>query len=204
MTVAAVVAAAGPLGYIALTVLLGAFEPGYDPLHDTQSELGAVDAAHPTVMNVLGFMALGLAMLAFAVAYAGRLRRGWATWAAAALVALAGIGMVVVGFLPCDSGCVDVTTTGRLHGVLSAPGAIGLPLAAMLSARTLAIDGRFRLRWSVVSFVVGALSLASGPLVQAEVVDANGLLQRLGMWPPLLWMSTLAWRLARSEPPPDR
>lgn len=51
--------------------------------------------------------------------------------------------MVVVGFLPCDAGCVDVTATGWLHGAFSALGAIGLPLAMMISARVFRVDGRF-------------------------------------------------------------
>ena len=42
--VAAVVGTAGPPLYLALTLVLGTLEPGYDVVRDTQSELGAVDA----------------------------------------------------------------------------------------------------------------------------------------------------------------
>ncbi len=195
-TVAAALGTVGPPAYLALTVLLGLLEPGYDVLRDTQSELGAVDAAHPAAMNVGGFMGLGVSLLAVSVAYALVLRGGWATRVAAGLVAVAGVGMVVVGFFPCDSGCVDVTTTGTLHGILSAPGAVALSSAAVLSARVLALDGRFGPWWSWASFVVGILGLCSGPLVALELLgDANGLLQRAGMWPALLWAAALSWRL---------
>jgi hypothetical membrane protein len=195
-TVAATLGTAGPLAYLALTVVLGLLEPGYDVLRDTQSELGAVDAAHPTAMNVGGFMGLGVSLLGVSVAYVLVLRGCWATWVAGGLVAVAGVGMVVVGFFPCDSGCVDATLTGRLHGILSAPGAIALSGAAVLSARVLALDGRFGRSWSWASFVIGLLALCSGPLVALELLgDANGLLQRAGMWPPLLWAAALSWRL---------
>jgi hypothetical protein len=194
----AAIGAVGPLGYVLLTVVLGLAQAGYDPVRDTQSELGAVDAPFGTAMNVVGFMGLGLAILAFAGAYVLALRSGWATWSATGLLAVAGVGMVIVGFFPCDPGCVDVTATGRLHGVFSMPGAVGLPAAAMVSAWVFSRDPRFGRGWPAGSFVVGVLSLASGPLIQAGITqDANGLLQRLGMWPALLWMSLVSARLLR-------
>ncbi len=205
VTVLAVVAVAGPVLYIVLTVLLGLLWRGYDPIRDTQSELGAVDSPYQSVMNLAGFGGLGLSILAFAAAYAVVLRGGWAQWTAVSLMVVAGLGMVLVGFFPCDAGCVDVTATGRLHGVFSAPAAIGLPTAAIVSAWAFAYDGRFSRRWSVVSLVVGAVSLASGPVIAADVVTgANGLLQRAGMWPALLWMAAVSLRLlvmTRPGPP---
>ena len=57
-------------------------------------------------------------------------------------------------------------------------------------------DGRFGNGWQAVSFVVGALTLASGPVIQAGVVEgANGVLQRAGMWPALAWMTAVSTRL---------
>lgn len=191
-------AAVGPLGYILLTVVLGLAQAGYDPVLDTQSELGAVDAPYRTVMNVVGFMGLGLTILAFAGVYAMVLRSGWVTWLVVGLLTVAGVGMVIVGFFPCDAGCVDVTATGRLHGVFSMPGAIGLPAAAMVSGWVFSHDRRFGRGWPESSFVVGLVTLASGPMIQAGILEnANGLLQRLGMWPALLWMSLVSWKLLR-------
>jgi hypothetical membrane protein len=65
-----VVAAVGPAWFIALTLVLGVVCPGYDPIRYTTSELGAVDAPHQVLMNVAGFMCLGVSILAFA-------RRAW-------------------------------------------------------------------------------------------------------------------------------
>ena len=203
-----VVAGVGPVLYILLTVVLGLLWEGYDPIRDTQSELGAVDSPYQAVMNVAGFGGLGLSILAFAASYALVLRGGWPQAVAVILLGVAGAGMVIVGFFPCDPGCVDVTATGRLHGVFSAPGAIGLPAAASLSAWVFARDGRFSTRWQIVSLLVGLLTLASGPVIQAGVLtDANGLLQRAGMWPALLWMTAVSLRLlslTRRTPPPGR
>jgi hypothetical protein len=198
----ALVGGIGPIAYIGLVTVLGLLWSGYDPIHQTQSELGAVDAPNALVMNVLGFMGLGVVILAFAGAYLAILRGApWRLLAGVGLL-VAGAGMIVVGFFPCDPGCVDVTRTGELHGTFSMPGAIGLPAAAMLSAPAFRQDGRLGSRWQLTSFVIGALALASGPLIATETLPGyEGLVQRLAMWAPLLWMSAVSFRLARLSDP---
>ena len=185
----------GPIYYIAVTTVLGLLWEGYDPIRQTQSELGSVGAPHAAVMNVAAFMALGVVILAFAIAYATSVRGCMWTWLAVAALAFAGTGMVLVGFFPCDPGCVDVTPAGELHGTFSMPGAIGLPVAAMLSGPAFRRDGRFGPRWQVASFAIGALALASGPVIQAQLLpDVAGLLQRVAMWTPTAWMSLVSLR----------
>lgn len=57
-------------------------------------------------------------------------------------------------------------------------------------------------RWQVLSLLVGVLTLASGPVIQAGfLTDATCMLQRASMWPALLWITavflrllTLTWR----------
>jgi hypothetical protein len=60
----ALVGAVGPVGYLVLVTVLSMLWDGYDPIRDTQSELGAVDAPHRLVMNLAGFMGLGVSLLA--------------------------------------------------------------------------------------------------------------------------------------------
>lgn len=192
----AVVGIVGPLSYIALVVALGLLWDGYDPIRQTQSELGAVDSPYGDLMNVAGFMGLGFTILAFAVAYCLLLKGGWAQKLATVLLVVGGLGMVVVGFLPCDAGCVDVTRTSELHSIFSMPGAIGLPTAAMLSSLAFRTDGRFSAAWQVVSFWLGLLTLTSGPIIAAELIgEVDGAIQRAAMWAPLLWMAAVSWKL---------
>jgi hypothetical membrane protein len=192
----AMIGIVGPVSYVVLVTVLGFLWPGYDPIRQTQSELGAVDAPLGPVMNVAGFIALGLVVLAFAGVYLLVLRRGgWALAAVAALV-VAGVGLVVVGFFPCDAGCVDVTRTGELHSFFSMPPAIGLPVAMMLSAAAFREDGRLGASWQAASFALGALGLAAGPVIAAELAAGyDGLLQRVAMWVPVLWVSAVSLRL---------
>lgn len=192
----ALLAAVGPVYYIVLTTVLGMMWQVHDPIRDTQSELGAVDSPYRTIMNGGGFMVLGVCILAFVMAYAALLRGRWVKWLAVALLTVAGTGMVVVGFFPVDPGCVDVTATGRLHGTFSAPGAIGLPAGAMLSASVFRANRGFGVTAQMASFWMGLLTLASGPIVALGLVDdALGLLQRAGMWTPLAWMTAVAIRM---------
>lgn len=150
-------------------------------------------------MNFAGFSLLGIVLLVFAIVYRTSIPGGAWTWIATLLIVVAGLGMAIVGFFPCDPGCVDVTATGRLHAVFSMPGAIGLPLAMMISAGLCRGDSRFGRRWQVGSFVVGALGLVTGPIIAAGLLnDVDGLLQRATMWPPLLWTSAVALRVYRT------
>lgn len=186
----------GPPYYIALTVALGRLWVGYDPISQTQSELGAVDSPYRLLMNVGGFMVLGLSILAFSASYSLLLRRVLAKTFAAGLLVVAGVGMVAVGFFPCDPGCIDVTPAGRMHSLLSAPGAIGLPAAAVLSAVVFRGDPRFGTAWQVGSFWLGLVTLAAGPVIAADLIEAsNGVLQRATMWPLLIWMMAVSLKL---------
>lgn len=199
----ALVGIAGPICYIAFVSLLGLLWAGYDPIRQTQSELGAVDAPHGLLMNVAGFMALGVVILAFAAAYHLVLRPSPWRWVAAGLMVVAGVGMVTVGFFPCDAGCVDVTRTSELHSTFSMPGAIGLPAAVMLSSLVFRSDGRLGPTWQLSSLLLGLATLASGPIVAADLMpDHLGLLQRIGMWAPVLWMSAVSLRLNAMARPP--
>ena len=194
------IGATGPVYCIALTLVLGWAWEGYDPIQQTQSELGAIDAPNGNLMNIAGFMALGAIILFFAAAYAVEIHNSAWKLLAVGLLVLAGLGMVAVGFFPCDAGCVDVTATGRLHSTLSMPGAIGVPLAVMISSPALRADGRFGVGWQAASFWIGLVCLATGPVVALELLpDVDGLLQRFGMWLPLLWVSALSISLTRRE-----
>ncbi len=198
----ALIGAVGPVGYLVLVTVLGLLWDGYDPIRDTQSELGALDSPYRQVMNLAGFMGLGVSILAFAAAYYLLLASSWAKVLATGLLAIAGLGMVVVGFFPCDAGCVDVTATGRLHSIFSMPGAIGLPAAAMVSVLVFRRDGRLGTAWQLVSFWLGLAALVSGPLIATELVGGvNGLVQRAAMWTPLVWMVAVSIRLYRLARP---
>lgn len=200
----ALVGAVGPPLYVVLVAVLGLLWDGYDPVRDSMSELGGVAAPHGLVMNVAGFMGLGVAILAFAAAYHLLVLDGAWKVTATGLLAVAGVFMVVVGFFPCDAGCVDVTSTGRLHSITSTPQAIALPLAAMASAFAFGPDDRFGTAWQAFSGWLGLVSLGTGPVVAAGLLEpVAGLVQRAGIGLSLAWMTAVSLKLhALARPGP--
>ncbi|KGM13163.1 hypothetical protein N869_15780 [Cellulomonas bogoriensis 69B4 = DSM 16987] len=194
---AALLGAGGPLVVMAVVLVGGLVTPGYDPVRQTHSELGAVDSPVRWLVNLGAFVLLGVILLVFAAAYRTVLRPSpWREVATVCLV-VAGVGMVAVGFVPCDPGCVDVTATGRWHSALSAPGAVGVSSAMVLSGPALRRDGRFSRAWQRGSTWSGAVVLMTGPVIAAEVLaPVGGLLQRAAMGVALVWVSTVAVRLA--------
>ncbi len=73
--------------------------------------------------------------------------------------------MFFVGFLPCDEGCIDVTTTGKLHSITSIVPAVFLPLAAMTSVTVITNQPNWGVRWGHMSFYLGLFAMSSGPVM---------------------------------------
>jgi uncharacterized protein DUF998 len=137
-----------------------------------------------------------VAVLAVAAAYLLLLRHdGW-TVLAAGLLAFSSISLVATGFLPCDAGCVDVSTTSSLHSLTSTTSAIGLPLAAIVSTVVFRRSRWFGSGWQVFSFRAGLISLATGLIVGIGLLDATlGLAQRAAMGLGLLWLLIVSTKL---------
>lgn len=95
--------------------------------------------------------------------------------------------MFLVGFLPCDSMCIDITIVGRLHSITSTVSAILIPIAIMVFAYPLLkIYGK---NWGYFSFYIELASILAGPLMFIEVLsNYTGLIQRIGIGLSLLWI----------------
>jgi hypothetical protein len=140
-------------------------------------------------------------MTLFGVALFHEVGRGALPWLGFALVLIAGAFMFAVGFFPCDPGCIDVTQTGRLHSLTSTVPAIALPLAAIVMATP--ITRRWGALWGWLSFGLGMLSMASGPIMFLPAAASMlGLVQRLGIGLSLLWMVVISVQALRATPGP--
>ena len=110
--IGALAAIGGPLLYAAVVGVTGYLTPGYDPLTQWISELGATGALYADLFNVLGPGIFGLLSVVFAAGFWRALKGGPLAFAAAALVTIAGIAGILDGVFPCDPGCVPVTGFG--------------------------------------------------------------------------------------------
>ncbi|MCB0689607.1 MAG: DUF998 domain-containing protein [Saprospiraceae bacterium] len=182
---------------------LAALWTGYDSIIQHMSELGGVESPYMTIMNVAGFMGVGILILIFSYGFF-TVEFTKNTWYKLATVFLwiAGIFMVIVGFFPCDAGCIDVTTTGQLHSLTSIPQSIALPLAIVFAAFGHQMETVWNKSWFGISLVLGFGSLLMGPLMSSGQYDAYvGLLQRIGIGFCLLWIGFYSVRQLKSKNP---
>lgn len=177
----------GPIFYFLLLGTLGFLWNGYNPVLQSMSEIGSVVSPYKNWMNYLGFSLLGIVIVIFGIGVLREFSKGSLQYLSGFLISVAGVSMFAVGFFPCDAGCIDVTMTGKLHSLTSTVPSIALPLAAMVLATVL--SRRWGRRWGYVSFWLGFLSMAAGPLMFLPDSAAYlGFIQRIGIGFSLLWM----------------
>ncbi len=183
-----------PIFFFTLLTILGLLWNGYNPISTGMSEIGAIDSPFRDIMNYLGFSLLGFFIIVFSIGFKLYFKKNLTLTIAFILLLIGGIFMFSVGFLPCDSQCIDVTLTGELHSITSIISAILIPIAVMLSAYPISKEwGKI---WGYGSFFLGILSMASGPIIFVEYLNNfTGLIQRLGIGFSLLWIFITSLRI---------
>lgn len=210
----AIASIAGQLVWFATVLVAGFAEPGYSPLRDAVSFLGARDAAHPWVFNA-AVAVWGCAFLAAAAALmlddppgVRGLRRGLGP----ALIGLTGVAQILAGFpfpadcrASIDAGCRALEEAGRLswrhyaHGWSYLLGSFALLLSVFAMAWRLRGDRRWG-RADAFAAAAGALAVVIFGvlffLTPDEPGGHYGLVQRLaliagGGWVLLLTLGLL-------------
>ncbi len=185
----------GPIIYALVLFTLGALEPGYNPITQSMSELGDVDAPYGIIMNTLGFPLLGINFLLFAVGIHWNLSEGQGTRIGPFMIALSGVFLILTGIFRCDAGCVDVTVVGILHSLFATLAAlvmIPVPLAIIPSIYSNPSWRQYIwFSWLVV-ILTGLFSML---YIFPEFQTYEGLLQRLGISGPLVWMVVTAFKI---------
>jgi hypothetical membrane protein len=198
---AARVAVGGLAAFAVATVVAGVADPGYDPVREGISALAAVGSPSAYVM-IAGFLALAAATVAAGAGLWTHLRTGAAGRIGAALVVLAGAGMVVAAFARQDCSdfvgeCAAAEAAGTLsdhhmiHQLVSLAVFTLLAVAAFVLGRGLRRNGAPR--WAAVaSPLVGLAALVvTAMLVTVGFGEQAGLVQRAWVllvfgWPVLL------------------
>lgn len=171
---------------------------GYSQLTVGMSELGAVDSPYRHVMNFLGFSFLGATITLFCISLLNDLTKKLQLSIALIIASIGGFSLFAVGFFPCDSACIDITQTGKMHSLLSTLSAIAISAGAILAAHPLYEVLHKKVGYS--SFYLGMLSLMAGPLMFLPGFDAySGLIQRVGLGFSLLWMMSISYYLIVHE-----
>ncbi len=190
-----------PIAWVVGATVAGLFHPGYNHVAQQLSELGAVGAPYAAVWNA-AVASFGLLMVGFAFGLHRGISGSRGSMVGPALVAVSGFAWASQGlFFSCDPGCIPVSFTGVMHGTVGLVGLSGLFFANIVLWRTLKKDSRWQqyssysLLTAVVTFALFlGVNLSFSTLAALGIV---GLVQRVLLGIPILWIEVMAIRLLR-------
>jgi hypothetical membrane protein len=199
-------AVAGPLLFTAAWLIAWPAQEEYSPRHEDISALAAVDAQQSWIM-ILGFLALGLGTVALALALLNAVRGGRSARIGAALLAFAGLAIVVAGLArnDCSSELAacralpggELSWHHHVHDLVSALVFVSVAVAQLVLTRAFGGDDFWRDLRSY-SFVSGLATLLLLVLYGTRLFgDWNGLVQRIFLAVPLTWIVVVGVRVRR-------
>lgn len=190
----------GPILFLVVLLLAGAFFPGYDHANDYISELGAVDSPVALFMNVFGFMLFGVFLALFSIGFFLSPEIGTLGRMAAPLFFISGILIFFVGVYPCDAGCINVTATEGWHEFFSNTPFITMTIALILTAIDAARRPKLRILTPII-LVLGLVTLYFAYFyILAEVaLPMPGIIQRLAIGVPFFLVALIAWKIYRVQ-----
>ncbi|MFW9997518.1 MAG: DUF998 domain-containing protein [Candidatus Odinarchaeota archaeon] len=196
---------AGPVLYMLQLIILGLLTPGYNHITDTMSILGGVGGIRATIFNT-GLAVTGVLICLFAIGLHRGIKPGRGSFIGPLMLIIAGIGMVGAGYFHCDQGCENVlsfTFTGIMHSLTAFLTGVCASVAPLVIYLRLKNDPRWE-KYRFYTLLSGLAANATGigfwislVLFRQEAVMFRGVLQRLGIVIPLLWMVIIAVQLLR-------
>jgi hypothetical membrane protein len=200
----------GPIAFTAAWLIAGVAEDEYFVRREDISALAAIDAQYPWIM-ITGFLLLALGCVALALGLASAIA-GWSARIGSLLLLIAGLGLAVAGLArnDCSSelqACAARVEAGIvswhhvLHDNVSLLIFLSLVAAPLVLARAFhRTDGWRDLR--LYSMATGLLTLVLLILyVTASGRSEIGLVERIFVSVPFLWIGVLGFRLARLSRP---
>jgi len=183
---------AGVLFFILLLLTLEFLFINYNPVTQTISELGASDSPFHPIMNYIGFSILGISIMLFALGFREEFTKNFHTEVSFYCLFVGGFFMFLVGFFPCDAGCINLTPISRFHYFVSAFPALLIPIAAIISSTE--ISKEWGKKWGNTSRFLGLSSVISGPLMFFSPFSAYmGLIERIGVGIVAVWIFLISF-----------
>jgi len=191
-----------PILFAGLLIILGLLESGYSHRTETMSVLGGVGGWRGAAFNV-GIALVGLLLIGFAIGLHRGIGEGAGSKVGPILLVLGGVGLVGSAIFHCNQGCTNVlkspTLAGRMHIVTSFLTGFCLSIAPFAIFVKLRNDQRWKnYRWFTLA--MGILANLPGltlwiSFFTTRIPEWEGLIQRLGIVFPLLWIEVIAIRL---------
>jgi hypothetical membrane protein len=192
-----------PIFYASLAITMGLIKTGYSHRTMMMSILGGVGGLRGFVFNI-GVTLTGLLLIAFAIGLHRGISEGRGSKVGPLLIVLAGAGMMGAGIFHCDSGCANVlsrTFTGIMHTVSAFIAGLCLAISPFVVFPRIRRDRLWgNLKWYTLA--TGILANIPGlifwiSLATIRIPAWEGLIQRLGLAIPLLWVEVMSIQLLR-------
>jgi hypothetical membrane protein len=181
-----------PIVFIISYVIFSQLTPAYSNLTNAVSELGVFGASYALAWNILGFLLVGLLIIAYAWGLHLDLRPASGAIIVPILVGISGIGFAGLGLFPAEAGFgPSIRTT--LHFTMVAVNFLPFILVAFVFAVRLKANPYWK-NWTLFSTAMGILAIASFFIPKNIPV---GLSQRLGMGAYFLWLFVTSLALLR-------
>ena len=196
-------AVAGPVVFTVAWVVASGVQEEYSARREDISALAAIDAQHASIM-IAGIVALGLGLLALGLGLVNAIHDGVSATVGSVLLVLAGLSFVVAGVArnDCSSelqACKERVESGDVSWHHNVHDLVGGSVFLLLVIAPLVLARAFRaVNLRRYSLLTGALTFALILVALSEALEGwNGLIQRVVLALPLLWIAVLGTRLAR-------
>lgn len=188
-------------GLLLIAIVAGAAAwPGYSHVDDFISELGATGSPHGRLVNLGGFLPVGICLTLFAALAARVAPRSRLRLFGFAGLALFTLSYATIAFFPCDLGCppASPSLSQTVHNFAGLLGYLGAPIGLVL----LAFAAR---RWpgAALLFPLGlvcAAIAAAGFVLMLVETPVGGVVQRLLEGAIVVWILACAFTLRRGAP----
>jgi len=193
-----------PILYISLATILGLLEPGYSHRTMMMSILGGVGGLRGAAFNV-GLTLTGILLIAFGFGLYRGIHQGRGNRIGLFLLVVAGVGLVGSAYFHCELGCVNVIQEpdfrGQMHMLFAFLTGLSFSFAPIPFFFSMKNDPRWV---NYRSFTLAAAILANIPgiifwitLFTTRLPEWEGVIQRLGLLFPLIWVEVMAIHLLR-------
>jgi hypothetical protein len=178
-----------------VSILLSSIQPGYDPVKQTLSAL--VLTPHGW-LQTLDFCFFGMLVILFAMGLYNGINKRAGLELSTFLIILMGIGMIIIGVFPTDSGHV-MSLHGKIHHCTVYVLGFIFPVSCFSLLPSLKADPRWRSLsiYTAVSgamvfaFIIGWIYMTTAGLMDSWV----GLYERAFTANAILWLEVMALRL---------
>jgi len=191
-----------PVLYVSMVILLGLLEPGYNQRTMMMSILGGVQGWRGAAFN-LGLVLIGILLIFFGFGLHRNVNQGKGNRIGFILFLFAGIGLMGSSYYHCDVGCVNIIHEpdfrGQMHMLFAFIAGLSLAFSPLPFFFSMIHNSRLK---SYRGMTMAAVILSNIPgivmwitLFTTRLPEWEGILQRLGLIFPLIWVEVMAIKL---------